>query len=88
MTLVRIAPYRLVEYTSEQAGLPAARHCRHFDERDGELEYRIVVEYGPRPGWRGLVDRSVVRRATERAIRETIANLHERFRRGDPRRVR
>ena len=88
MTLVRIDPYRLVEYTSEQAGLPAARHCRHFDERDGELEYRIVVEYGPRPGWRGLVDRSVVRRATERAIRETIANLHERFRRGDPRRVR
>ncbi len=84
MTLVRIDPYRLVEYTSEQAGLPAARHRRHFDERDGELAYRIVVEYEPRPGWRGLVDRSIVRRASERATRETIANLHERFRRDDP----
>jgi hypothetical protein len=79
MTLVRIDPCRLVEYTSEQAGLPAARHRRHFDERDGELAYRIVVEYEPRPGWRGLLDRSVVRRATERAVRETLANLHERF---------
>ena len=87
MTLVRIDPYRLVEYTSEQAGLPAARHRRLFDERDGELAYRIVVEYEPRPGWRGIVDRSVVRRATERAVRETLANLHERFRRSGPRGV-
>jgi hypothetical protein len=86
-TLVRIDPYRLVEYTSEQAGLPAARHRRHFDERDGELAYRIVVEYEPRPGWRGLVDRSIVRRATERAVRETLANLHERFQRSGPRGV-
>ncbi len=31
MTLVRIEPYRLVEYTSEQRGLPVARHSRHFD---------------------------------------------------------
>ncbi|MGH2962520.1 MAG: SRPBCC family protein [Solirubrobacterales bacterium] len=30
MTLVRITPYRVVEYTSEQRGLPAARHWRHF----------------------------------------------------------
>ena len=84
MTLVRIDPYRLVEYTSEQAGLPPARHSRHFDERDGELAYRIVVEYEPRAGWRGLVDRSLVRRATERAVHDTIANLDARFRRGGP----
>ena len=77
-------PYRLVEYTSEQAGLPAARHWRHFDERDGELAYRIVVEYEPRRGWRGLADRSVVRRATERAVHETLANLHERFQGSGP----
>ena len=87
MTLVRIDPYRLVEYTSEQAGLPAAHHWRHFDERDGGLAYRIVVEYEPRPGWRGLLDRSLVRRATERAVRETLANLHERFRRSGPKGV-
>jgi hypothetical protein len=75
MTLVRIDPYGSVEYTSEQAGLPAARHERHFEARDGELAYRIVVEYEPRPGWRGLADRTVIRRATQRAVRETLANL-------------
>jgi uncharacterized protein YndB with AHSA1/START domain len=80
MTLVRIDPYRLVEYTSEQDGLPAARHWRHFDEVDGVFAYRIVVEYGPRPGWRSLVDRFVVCKATERAVHETIANLDQRFR--------
>ena len=80
MELVRIEPYRLVEYVSEQRGLPAARHWRHF-EPDGELlAYRIVVEYRPRPGWRGPFDRLVVRRAVERTIRETIANLERQFR--------
>lgn len=32
MTLARREPCRVVEYTSEQRGLPAARHWRHFDE--------------------------------------------------------
>ena len=81
MRLVRFDPYRLVEYTSEQSGLPAAVHRRYFEARDGELAYRIVIEYEPRPGWRGILDRTVVRRATERAVRDTIANLDERFRR-------
>jgi len=45
MKLVRIEPYRLVEYTSEQRGLPAARHWRHFEQTDDELAYRIAVEY-------------------------------------------
>jgi len=80
MTLVRIEPYRLVEYTSEQRGLPAARHWRHFDQTDDELTYRIAVEYHPRPGWRSLFDQLVVRRAIERTLRETIANLELRFR--------
>jgi uncharacterized protein YndB with AHSA1/START domain len=80
MKLVRIEPYRLVEYTSEQRGLPAARHWRHFDQADGELAYRITVEYQPRPGWRSLFDRVVVRRAVERSIRETMDNLERRFR--------
>ena len=80
LTLVRIEPYRLVEYTSEQRGLPAARHWRHFDQAAGELAYRIAVEYQPRPGWRGLFDRLLVRRAVERTVRETMANLELRFR--------
>jgi uncharacterized protein YndB with AHSA1/START domain len=50
MQLTRIEPYRVVEYTSKQRGLPAARHWRHFDQVGDVLAYRIVVEYQPGPG--------------------------------------
>jgi uncharacterized membrane protein len=80
MTLVRIEPYRLVEYTSKQRGLPTARHWRHFDQAGDELAYRIAVEYRPRSGWRRLFDRFLVRRAVERTIGETLSNLERRFR--------
>lgn len=80
MKLVRIEPYRLVEYTSEQRGLPSARHWRHFHRSDDELAYRITVEYQPRPGWRSLFDQLLVHRAVERTLRETMANLELRFR--------
>jgi Polyketide cyclase / dehydrase and lipid transport len=85
MTLVRIEPYRLVEYTSKQRGLPAARHWRHFDQAGDKLAYRIAVEYQPRPGWRSPFDRFLVRRAVERTLRETLANLERRFRGYAPR---
>lgn len=75
MTLLRIEPYRLIEYRSVQPGLPDARHERHFVEENGGFAYRIVVEFDPRPGLRGLFDRLIVRRAVERAARQTIANL-------------
>jgi hypothetical protein len=84
MTLVRVEPYRLVEYTSEQSGLPAARHWRHFAESGDQLAYRIVVEYRPRPGWRGPFDRLLVRRVVQRTLRETLANLERRFRARPP----
>lgn len=80
MTLVRVEPYRLVEYTSEQRGLPVARHARRFEADGGGFAYRIAVEYDARPGWRSPLDRHVVRRATERAVRETLANLDRRLR--------
>jgi hypothetical protein len=79
MTLVGIDPYRSVEYTSEQRGLPPARHQRHFADAGGDLSYRIVVEYEPRSGWRSVYDRVLVRRAIARAMDETIANLARRF---------
>jgi Polyketide cyclase / dehydrase and lipid transport len=79
MTLVRFEPYRVVEYTSEQRGLPSARHWRHFAAAGDDLAYRIAVEYEPRPGWRGVVDRLAVRRAIARSVRETVANLEQRF---------
>jgi hypothetical protein len=82
MTLRQFVPYRLVEYTSVQRGLPNAHHERHFEEVDGRLDYRIVVSYEPRPGWRGVLDRVVVRRAIERAMRETVGNLERRFAEG------
>lgn len=80
MELARIEPYRTVEYTSEQRGLPSARHWRHFDRVDDELAYRVAVEYQPRPGWRSLFDRLMVRRAVERTLHETMSNLERRFR--------
>jgi hypothetical protein len=79
MTLRQFVPYRLVEYTSIQRGLPDARHERHFEGVDGGLGYRIVVSYEPRARWRGILDRVVVRRAIERAMRQTIANLERSF---------
>jgi Polyketide cyclase / dehydrase and lipid transport len=80
MVLDRMEPYRLVEYVSEQSGLPDARHERHFgDDGDNGLAYRAVVEYVPRSGLRGLFDRVLFRRAVERAVRTTLANLDARF---------
>ena len=79
MTLARREPCRVVEYTSEQRGLPAARHWRHFEDADGGLAYRIVIEYAPRAGWRGVLDRTLVRVAITRTARETLNNLERAF---------
>jgi Polyketide cyclase / dehydrase and lipid transport len=79
MRLVRLERCRVVEYTSEQRGLPAARHWRHFQAADDGFTYRIVIEYLPRAGWPGLLDRTLVRKAITDTARETIRNLDERF---------
>lgn len=80
MTLARLEPGSLVEYTSVQRGLPDARHERHFKGVGESFEYRLVVEYAPRAGLRGLYDRMLVRRGVERALRETVANLERTMR--------
>ena len=79
MTMSRIEANRLVEYASTQPGLPDVRHERHFVSEDGGLRYRLVVEYEPRSGARGLYDRFLVRRGVERALRQTVANLEARL---------
>lgn len=79
MTLLRIEPDRLVEYRSEQRGLPTARHTRRFDASDDGFAFRILVEYDARPGWRAVLDRLILRRAVERATRETLDNLERRL---------
>ena len=75
MTLTRLEPNRLVEYTSVQPGLPDARHERHFTPDGGGFRYRLVVEYEPRAGLRGLYDRLLVRRGIQRALRATVQNI-------------
>jgi hypothetical protein len=75
MTLDELVPNRLVVYRSVQDGLPDARHERHFRPVEDGFSYRIVIEYQPRGGLRGLLDRTVVRRGVDRAARQTIENL-------------
>ena len=79
MTLRRLDANALVEYVSHQRGLPDALHERHFLRDDGGMRYRLVVEYEPRSGLRGVYDRLLVRRGVERALRETVANLAEKL---------
>jgi hypothetical protein len=79
MTLRTFQPYRLVEYTSVQYGLPDARHERGFAAIGDELEYRLVVEFEPRAGGRGAFDRVVARSAVERTMRRTATNLDGRL---------
>ena len=75
MTITAFEPNRLVTYTSAQPGLPDARHERHF-EPDGEgFVYRLVVEYEPRGGVAGVVDRLLLARGIRRAFRGTFEAL-------------
>ena len=78
MTLRTFDPYRLVEYTSVQHGLPDVRHERGFSAAGDGFEYRLAVEFEPRAGARGVFDRRLVRRAVERTLQRTVANLDER----------
>jgi hypothetical protein len=75
LRLSQLEPERLVTYTSVQQGLPDASHERHFTAAADGFDYRLVVEYEPRPGRRSLFDRVIVRRAVARAMRRTIENL-------------
>lgn len=75
MTLGRFDQNRLVEYESTQSGAPDAHHERHFAPAEGGFLYRIVVEYRPRAGFRGLYDALLLRRGVARAIQKTFANL-------------
>lgn len=79
MTLRTFDPYRLVAYTSVQHGLPDAHHERGFAGDEDGFEYRLAVELAPRPGWRGALDRVVVRRTVARTLKRTVDNLDTRL---------
>ena len=66
MTLRTFDPYRLIEYTSVQQALPDVRHGRGFSAAGDGFEYRLAVEFEPRPGLRGAFDRGLVRPAVKR----------------------
>lgn len=76
MTITAWEPNRLVTYTSVQPGLPDARHERHFEPDGAGFVYRLVVEYEPRRGVKGIVDRLVVPRGVRRAFESTFEALH------------
>ena len=80
MTLRTFEPCQLVEYTSVQRGLPDARHERAFSAAGDGFDYRLAVEFEPRAGLRGAFDRVVLRRAIERTLQRTVANLDGRLR--------
>jgi hypothetical protein len=75
MTVTAFEPNRLVTYTSTQPGLPDARHERHFEPDSDGFVYRLVVEYEPRSGMKGVFDRIVLARGIRRAFRSTFTAL-------------
>ena len=80
MKLEEYKPDFLVAYLSRQTGLPDAHHERHFRAVHSGFEYRLVVAYAPRPGFVGLLDRSLVRGAVKQALLNTHQNLDAIFR--------
>jgi uncharacterized protein YndB with AHSA1/START domain len=77
MTIEDFQPNRLVTYTSTQPGLPDAHHERHFEPDGDGFVYRLVVDYEPRDGVGGLLDRIVIARGIRRAFRQTFAALDQ-----------
>jgi hypothetical protein len=77
MTLREYLPPTLVTYRSVQRRLPDMAHERHWVTGTAErgFLYRVAVEYEPRPGLRGLLDRTLVRLGVARALRRTLDNL-------------
>jgi hypothetical protein len=79
MTITAFEPNRLVTYTSTQPGLPDASHERHFEPDGDGFVYRLVVEYQPRGGAAGLLDRTLLERGIRRAFDRTFVALEREF---------
>lgn len=79
MTVTALEPNRLVTYTSTQPGLPDARHERRFEPAGDGFVYSLVVEYEPRTGLRGVVDRIILPRGIRRAFESTFEALDRAF---------
>jgi len=75
MTVTAFERNHVVRYTSTQPGLPDASHERWFEPADGGFSYRLVVEYQPRGGIAGVLDRLLLPRGVRRAFLQTFAAL-------------
>ena len=75
MTIIAFEPNRLVTYSSSQPGLPDAYHERGFEPDGDGFVYRLLVEYEPRPGLAGWLDRLVLERGIRRAFARTFDAL-------------
>jgi uncharacterized protein YndB with AHSA1/START domain len=75
MRITAFKPNRLVTYTSTQPGLPDASHERHFEPDGAGFVYRLVVEFEPRGGVAGVIDRLILPRGIRRAFDRTFAAL-------------
>ena len=84
MTLTAFEPNRRVTYTSTQPGLPDARHERHFAPDGNGFVYRLVVEYEPRSGIKGVLDRLLLPRGIRRAFASTFDALDRELAAGSP----
>jgi hypothetical protein len=77
MTITAFEPNRLVTYTSTQQGLPDATHERRFEPDGTGFVYGLVVDYEPRGGIAGVLDRVILPRGIRRAFRSTFEALDE-----------
>jgi polyketide cyclase/dehydrase/lipid transport protein len=68
-------PYEFVGYHSTQAGLPDLHHERIFRDSDGLLDYELAIEFKPRGGIHGLLDRTIVARIARKNLLTTLDNL-------------
>ena len=75
LTLRRYERPRAVEYDSVQQGLPDARHRRLFEPVADGFDYTVVVEYEPRRGLLGLLDRTLVLILVGRIVGRTLDNI-------------
>lgn len=75
-----------VRYRTPASGLlPEARHQRLFEPDPAGMRFTIAVAYEPRPGPRGVLDRTLVRGAVRRTARKTLRNLNAELGAGDTR---
>ena len=79
MKLEEFQKDKLVTYRSRQTGLPDARHERHFKAVPEGFEYRLVVDFAPRPGLTDIMDRLLVKGAIARALHKPVENLDRVF---------